>query len=155
MILVNFLERIAHSLIYHERPERIAHGCSFFMCDLSDSLTVAHLSWAIWANRSQSLIWFERSERMSDERSQRILLERGHKFIFKKIEKWIQEIFYFIYVFASGGGFPPLPWDFTVLNNDPAAPQDHCGRCRIRTRDFCPRSLAHYQWATTSPKKLF
>ena len=26
---------------------------------------VAHLSWAIWANRSQSLIWFERNEQMS------------------------------------------------------------------------------------------
>ena len=31
-------------LIYHERPERITHCCSFFMRDLSDSLTVAHLS---------------------------------------------------------------------------------------------------------------
>ena len=28
---------------------------------------------------------------------------------------------------------PPLPWVFTVYHNDPAAPQDHCGRCRIRT----------------------
>ena len=25
-----------------------------------------HLSWAIWANRSQSLIWFERNEQMSE-----------------------------------------------------------------------------------------
>ena len=37
---------------------------SFIMSDLSESLTVAHLSWAIWANHSQSLIW---SELMSDE----------------------------------------------------------------------------------------
>ena len=35
---------IAHLLIYHERPERIAHGCSFVMSNLSDSLTVAHLA---------------------------------------------------------------------------------------------------------------
>ena len=35
---------IAHLLIYHERPERIAHGCSFVMSNLSDSLMVAHLS---------------------------------------------------------------------------------------------------------------
>ena len=39
---------------------------------------------------------------------------------------------------------------FTVLHNDPAAPQDHCGRCRIWTLEFCPRSLARYQWTTTS-----
>ena len=57
----------AHSLICHERPEWIAHGRSLVMSDLSALLKVAHLSWVIWANRSQSLIWFERSERMSDE----------------------------------------------------------------------------------------
>ena len=55
---------IANWLIYHERPERFAHSHSFDMSDLSNSLTVAHLSWAIWANRSQSLIWFEQNERM-------------------------------------------------------------------------------------------
>ena len=38
------------------------------MSDLSDSLTVTHLSWTIWANCSQSLIWFEQNEQMSDER---------------------------------------------------------------------------------------
>ena len=37
-------ERFAHLLIYHERPERIAHSHSFVMSELSDSLTVAHLS---------------------------------------------------------------------------------------------------------------
>ena len=47
--------------------------------------------------------------------------------------------------FASGGGYPLYPEIFTVLHNDPAAPQKHCGRCQIRTRDFCPRSLARYQ----------
>ena len=38
---------------------------SFPLSDLSDLLTVSHLSWVIWLNRSQSLIWFERNERMS------------------------------------------------------------------------------------------
>ena len=59
-------EQFAHLLVYNERLERIAHGGSFDMSDLSNSLTVAHLSWAIWANRSQLLIWFERSEWMSE-----------------------------------------------------------------------------------------
>ena len=44
---------------------RFSLSCSFNMSDLRDSLTVAHLSWAIWANRSQSLISFEQSEQMS------------------------------------------------------------------------------------------
>ena len=35
---------IAHLLIYHERPKRIAHGCSFVISNLSHSLTVAHLA---------------------------------------------------------------------------------------------------------------
>ena len=55
----------SRSLICLERPERFAHGRSFPLSDLSDSLTVAHFSWAIWANRSQSLIWFEQNEQMS------------------------------------------------------------------------------------------
>ena len=49
-------EQFAHSLFYHERPERIAHSCSFVMRDLSDSLMVTLLSLVIWANRSQSPI---------------------------------------------------------------------------------------------------
>ena len=38
------------------------------MSDLSDSLTVTLLIWATWVIHSQSLIWFEENERMSDER---------------------------------------------------------------------------------------
>ena len=34
--------------------------------------------------------------------------------------------------------FGPQVEVFTVLHNDPAAPPDHCGRCRIRTRDLLP-----------------
>ena len=59
---------------------------------------------------------------------------------------------FFLYFLASGGGFPLYPaiYSTVLLHNDPAAPQDQWGRCRIRTRDFCLRSLARYQWATTS-----
>ena len=54
------------SLISSERSERIAHDRSFPLSNLSDLLRVAHLSWAIWANRSQSLICFEQNERLSE-----------------------------------------------------------------------------------------
>ena len=64
----NFFERIARSLIYHEQPERIAHGCSFVLSDLSDSLKVAHFLWATWAICSRSLIWFVLNERWANER---------------------------------------------------------------------------------------
>ena len=37
----------------------------FVLSDLSVSFTVAHLSWAIWVNRSQLLIWSQQSERKS------------------------------------------------------------------------------------------
>ena len=56
----------SHSFFCHERLEQFAHSRSFGMSDLSNLLTVAHLSWAIWANRSQSLIWSEQSELMSE-----------------------------------------------------------------------------------------
>ena len=39
------------------------------MSDLSESLTVADLSWATWAIRSQSLIYFEKSEGIAHSRS--------------------------------------------------------------------------------------
>ena len=38
---------------------------SFLVSDLSDSLTVAHLSWATWAICSQSLICLQRSEQIA------------------------------------------------------------------------------------------
>ena len=37
-------EQFSNSIFYHERPERFAHGHLFVMSDLSESLTVAHLS---------------------------------------------------------------------------------------------------------------
>ena len=57
-----------------------------------------------------------------------------------------QKIFY-IFFGVSGVGSPLYP---DILLNDPASHQDHCGSCRIRIRDLGPRSLARYQWATTS-----
>ena len=57
----------SRSLICHEQPKQIAHGRSFVLIDLSDSLTIAHLSWAIWANRSQSLIWFDKTNKKYEE----------------------------------------------------------------------------------------
>ena len=57
-------------------------------------------------------------------------------------------------IFCLSRRTPPLPWDFTGLHNNPSALQDHCGRCRIRTKGLCPRSLmsqyTSHQWATTS-----
>ena len=35
-------EQLAHSLIFGDRPERFAHGCSFLVSDLSELLMVAH-----------------------------------------------------------------------------------------------------------------
>ena len=45
-------EWFVHSLFCAERPEGIAHGCSFVMRHLTDWLTVTHLSWVTWANCS-------------------------------------------------------------------------------------------------------
>ena len=45
--------------------------------------------------------------------------------------------FFFKSFFCLRGRFLSLPWDFLLYHNDPAAHQDHCGRCRIRTRDLC------------------
>ena len=42
--LVSEMCDLLTSLISSERPEQIAHGCSFPQSDLSDSVTVAHLS---------------------------------------------------------------------------------------------------------------
>ena len=44
-------------------------NCSFIMSDLSESLTVAHLSWAPWAICSRSLFWYEQPERFAHSRS--------------------------------------------------------------------------------------
>ena len=88
-------KRLAHLLIFGERPERFTLGRSFLVSNLSESLTslffwwatwaiCSHCSpkkrewancsffklkkpWAIWEYHSQSLIWFERNEQMSDE----------------------------------------------------------------------------------------
>ena len=43
-IIMSILSKSLMIVICHEQPERFAQGCSFDMSDLSDSLTVAHLS---------------------------------------------------------------------------------------------------------------
>ena len=48
-------EWFTHSLISSEQPERIAHGPSFVLSDLNNSLRVAHFLWATWAIRSFDL----------------------------------------------------------------------------------------------------
>ena len=65
MILVKFLWA-NRSFLVSDLSDLLI--CSFIMSNLSNLLTVTHLSWAIWAIRSQSTICPERSERMSDER---------------------------------------------------------------------------------------
>ena len=62
LFFAKIFERIAYSLIYNEQPERITHGCSFVLSNLSESLTVAHLIWAKWMSERMS------DELMSDER---------------------------------------------------------------------------------------
>ena len=56
------IEFRSESLIFGERPERFASSRSFVLSDLSESLTFAHLSWAIWANEWMS------DKRMSNKR---------------------------------------------------------------------------------------
>ena len=57
--------QFANSLIFVEQPERFAHGCSFLVSNLSESLTVAHFWWATWAVRSNCSLnkreWANRS----------------------------------------------------------------------------------------------
>ena len=65
MILVKFLWA-NRSFLVSDLSDLLI--CSFIMSNLSNLRTVTHLSWAIWAIRSQSTICPERSERMSDER---------------------------------------------------------------------------------------
>ena len=41
-------EQFAHSLIFGEWPEQFAHGHSFLVRDVSESLMVAYFWWATW-----------------------------------------------------------------------------------------------------------
>ena len=45
-------EQFAHSLIFVKQPEQFANYRLFLLSDLSESLTVTHLSWATWAIHS-------------------------------------------------------------------------------------------------------
>ena len=50
----SLMEFRSNLLIFGERPERFANSRSFVLSNLSESLTFAHLSWAIWANEWMS-----------------------------------------------------------------------------------------------------
>ena len=63
-------ELFAHSLIFGELPERIAHGCSLLVSDLSDLLT--------------SLIFGERPERCTHIAHQKRGNEKTAHFLNKK-----------------------------------------------------------------------
>ena len=52
------LKKTSHSLIFGERPEQFAHGCSFLVSDLSKSLIVAHFWWATWAICLHRSFWW-------------------------------------------------------------------------------------------------
>ena len=45
-------KQFAHSLIFGEQPEQLAHGCSFWVSNLSKSLMVTHFWWVTWGIRS-------------------------------------------------------------------------------------------------------
>ena len=64
-------------------------------------------------------------------------------------------LLFFVYFLAPGGGSPLYPEIFTLVHNDPAAHQDHCGRCRIQTRDLCARSLVQSYQRATDEKSIF
>ena len=73
----------------------MGHSRSFFMSDLSDSLTVTHLSWVTWAILSQSLICLERSEQIA----------HCHSFDLSRMSKW-----------AMSKWAKSQPW-FSLLNS--------------------------------------
>ena len=61
----------------------------------------------------------------------------------------------FLSFFGHRGRSPSLPRDFIVCKVAlPVLRVLHCERCRIRTRDYCLRSLERCQLATTSPSLL-
>ena len=52
-------------------------------------------------------------------------------------------------LFFASGKVSLSALSFTLFHNDPAALQDHWGRCRIRTRDLCPAPPPHPQKSVT------
>ena len=113
---------------------------SFIMSDLSNSLIVAHLSWAIWAICSQSLIWSERYERIPNPGFQNItsqVITKPPNTPFKKATFYVQRL--------GGGGDTHLQIVYNVTN----------------TTFFCQSSLMlfyaavclyNYCWAKLNPE---
>ena len=88
-----FSQQFLDKLLFHSFPQSdlsesltvaqlswATYGRSFPLSDLSDLLTVTHLSWGIWSKRSQSLIWFERNEQMRDEQMSEVPALRKRHF---------------------------------------------------------------------------
>ena len=73
---------------------------SLIMSDLSDSLTVAHLSWATWAIRSRSLFWHERPERFP----------RSHSFVLSDLSEslTVAQLIWAIWANERMSKFPAL-----------------------------------------------
>ena len=96
--------------------------------------------WSSWRGSADSTPWLRCSRSTLPSPSHKEWPK--WRFFFK----FYRYILYIIF-FVSGVGFPPCPDISTLLHNDPASHQDHCRRCRIRTRGHCPRRLVSYQWA--------
>ena len=85
-----FSERIARFLPKNEQMSDSLKKtsdsliCSFLVSNLSDSLTIAHFFWAMWANRSWSLIYGERPKHFTHIAHQKRGNERFAHFLNKK-----------------------------------------------------------------------
>ena len=69
----------------------------------------------------------------------------------QRVSKFHRVVRINFFLFCLMWRFPSLPLDFTVLHNDPATPQDHCGRWRIRTRS----PLFLLPWSDTLRSQIF
>ena len=56
---------------------------------------------------------------------------------------------HFSFLFMLQGEVSLSTLRLIIVHNDPAAHLDHCGRCRIRTRFLCPRSLVSHHISTS------
>ena len=74
---------------------------------MSKSLMVAHLSWATWANRSQSLICFERSEQIA----------HSHSFDLSEMSKWAnsQPCTILFYMYTGQNFYSSLPKNYLTI----------------------------------------
>ena len=118
---------------------------------------VAHLSWAIWANRSQLLIWFEQNERMSEFPAlQKVLsVQDGHHvskqicvkkyihsriYIFSEITFWTfsKNVLYAILLFLA------ICWKAKFFNYKFNSTVAHAiAVTRVRNPESCQKKVGH------------